>query len=341
MSIPIAIPLGDSSRVGEARRIASTMAGRLGFDEAGRGRVALVVTEAATNLVKHAVGGELVLVPITRGPSDGVEVLALDKGPGMADVGRCRTDGYSTAGSAGNGLGAMARIADTFDVYSAPGLGTAVLARLWASPPPRGRDAIRLETGSVCLPKTGESASGDSWATIDVDGRSQLLVVDGLGHGPQAAEAAREAIRIFHEFAGKGPIEILSAAHAALRVTRGAVAAVADIDPARGSIRYVGMGNISGAILSVAGQSQSLVSMSGTVGHEARRFQEFVYPWPPGATLVMHSDGLAGHWRLDRYPGLAARDPSLVAGVLYRDFCRGRDDVTVVVAREMQTREIP
>jgi len=49
--------------------------------------------------------------------------------------------------------------------------------------------------------------------------------------------------------------------------------------------------------------------------------------------LVLHSDGLVSHWSLDAYPGLAARDPSLIAGILYRDFTRGRDDVTVVVAK--------
>ncbi len=64
-----------------------------------------------------------------------------------------------------------------------------------------------------------------------------------------------------------------------------------------------------------------------------RKFQEFAYPFPKGATLVMHSDGLISRWTLDAYPGLAAHDPALVAGVLYRDFQRGRDDVTVLVAR--------
>ena len=65
-----------------------------------------------------------------------------------------------------------------------------------------------------------------------------------------------------------------------------------------------------------------------------RRVQEFTYPWPPGAILVLHSDGLLSHWTLDRHPGLAARHPMLLAGILYRDFRRGRDDTTVVVARE-------
>lgn len=329
---PVAVPVGESSRVGEARRMASAMAGHLGFDEGGRGRASLVVTEAATNLVKHGGGGEILLVPIDRGAAAGLDVLALDKGQGMADVGRCLADGYSTAGSAGNGLGAMRRLADEFDIVSTPGVGTALLARLWAGPGRPGA-ATGLEIGAVCLPKPGESASGDAWAVAEADDRTLILVADGLGHGPQAAVAAREAARVFREHARLGPVEVLKAVHAALRATRGAVAAVAEIDPAAGSIRYVGVGNIAAAVLS-GGSTQSLVSMNGTLGHEARRFQEFTYAWPPGGTLVMHSDGLATSWRLDRYPGLTSRDPALAAGVIYRDFVRGRDDVTVLVARE-------
>jgi anti-sigma regulatory factor (Ser/Thr protein kinase) len=334
---PASVAMEDPSRVGEARRLAATMAGRLGFDEAGAGRAALVVTEAATNLVKHGGGGELLLAPIERAGVAGLEILALDKGPGMADVDRCLADGYSTAGSPGNGLGAMARLAADFDVYSAPGLGTALLARLWASPVTAGSRPGGLDVGAVSLAKAGEPASGDAWATAGPDGRPSLLVVDGLGHGPLAAQAAREAVRVFGESAGLGPIEALKLIHAALRPTRGAVAAIAEVDPAARSIRYVGVGNIAASVI-VDGTSRSLVSMNGTLGHEVRRFQEFAYAWPSGAVLVMQSDGLATSWKLDRYPGLPARDPSLVAGVLYRDFARGRDDATALVARDMQAR---
>jgi hypothetical protein len=76
-----------------------------------------------------------------------------------------------------------------------------------------------------------------------------------------------------------------------------------------------------------------LVSHSGIVGHAARRAQLFDVPYPPDALVVLHSDGLTSRWDLARYPGLAMRHPALVAAVLYRDFSRGSDDVTVFVAR--------
>jgi serine phosphatase RsbU (regulator of sigma subunit) len=218
-------------------------------------------------------------------------------------------------------------------MYSVPKLGTACLAQLWANSLPVKQPDSDLESGVVCLPKIGEEISGDAWATAQDSGRTLLLVADGLGHGPQAAQASREAVRIFRANLGKSPKEIVEAAHAALRSTRGAALAIAEVDFEQLSVRFAGVGNISGTILAQE-KTNSLVSYNGTVGHEVRKIQEFVYPWPKGGLLVMHSDGLGTQWRLDRYPGLVAKHPSLLAGVLYRDFNRGRDDVTVLVVRE-------
>src|SRR5262249_39127646 len=142
-----------------------------------------------------------------------------------------------------------------------------------------------------------------------------------------------EAVRVFRENARLDPAAILDLIHGALRSTRGAAVAVVEVDRANEQVRCAGVGNISGTILA-AGASRGPVWHKGTVGHALHKVQEFAYPFPAGALLVLHSDGLATSWRLDRYPGLAARHPSLVAGVLYRDFKRGRDDVTVLVARD-------
>jgi hypothetical protein len=77
-----------------------------------------------------------------------------------------------------------------------------------------------------------------------------------------------------------------------------------------------------------------MVSRNGTAGHIAPKVQEFHYPVPSGAIMVMFSDGLGTHWDLRAYPGLLQRSAAVIAGVLYRDFSRRKDDVTVVVARE-------
>ena len=333
---PIFLAIDDSSKLGEARRVAQMLAGRLGFDATGAAQVALVVTEAATNLFKHARDGVLIIQGVETGGTIGLEVLALDRGPGMTDVDRCLRDGFSSVGTAGNGLGAIARLAARFDIHSSTETGTAMVARLWRETASEDHaDLGGLELGAVNLPLAGEDVCGDAWAVDDGAGRSLVLLADGLGHGLAAADAAREAVASFQSHVHRSPAEIVQAAHAALRKTRGAAMAVALVDHERREVRFCGVGNIAGVILMPdEGRSTSMVSHNGTVGHVIRKVQEFVYPWDSGALLIMHSDGLATQWALDRYPGLSARHPSVIAGVLHRDFRRKHDDVTVLVARE-------
>jgi anti-sigma regulatory factor (Ser/Thr protein kinase) len=327
----VGVAVAEASGVAEARRRALSLAERLGFDEPLAGRLALVVTEAATNLVKHAGGGEVLLRPLSTNGDAGIEVLAIDRGRGLANVAAALRDGHSTAGSPGTGLGAIARLATAFDIHSVPGTGTVVVAELWARAPGRVAGGT-LEVAGVTAPHPGETLCGDAWAVARRRDGGMLLVADGLGHGPDAHAAAHEAVRLFHESRQPEPAAVVESLHAGLRATRGAAVAVAGIDLGRSLVQYAGVGNIGGSILGRGGR-RSLVSHNGIAGHEARRIAEFSYPFPAGALLVLHSDGLTSHWSLDPYPGLAERHPALVAGVLYRDFRRGRDDVTVLVAR--------
>jgi len=338
--IDFAVPVTEVSQVGEARRLISTVTRRLRFDETAAGKAAIVATEMAGNLVKHGGGGEIIVRPLAHGERQALEILALDRGPGIADVAKSLRDGYSTAGTPGTGLGAVARLSDGFDLYSAPGQGTALLSRLWSrAAPPGGTDGFHepAEHGAVCLPVTGEEAPGDSWEIQQRPGGWRLLVADGLGHGPFARDPAQRAIGAFRETPAGSPAEVLEACHAALHGTRGAAVAVADVDLEAGTVRFAGVGNVAATILG-EGPSLYMVSLNGIVGQGAARFREFSYPWSPGALLVMASDGLSTRWKLDSYPGLAARHPSLIAGVLYRDHGRPRDDITVVAVRAAQLR---
>jgi anti-sigma regulatory factor (Ser/Thr protein kinase) len=312
------------------------LAGQVDMSEPDRGKLALVVTEVASNLIKHAGGGELVIQDLASGQfGAGLDIMALDRGPGMSDVSRCLADGYSTAGSPGTGLGAASRLTDSFGIYSAPGEGTVLWARFPGTGPSQAEDTCRPQVGVVNLPAAGEQVCGDAWAVIPRDGRSLVLVVDGLGHGSPAAEAAEAAVGIIRAHRAEDPVAIIEAAHEPLRSTRGAAMAIALVDSANARLRYAGVGNISGILLDTrSGQRNGLVSQNGTVGHSLRKVQAFDYPWTKDSLLLMHSDGLGTHWNLDRYPGLGQRHPSLIAGVLYRDHKRGRDDVTILAVRE-------
>ncbi|HJQ74931.1 MAG TPA: ATP-binding SpoIIE family protein phosphatase [Gaiellaceae bacterium] len=327
----VRLAVADASGVGEARRVATRLGRDHGLAETDVGRVALIVTEAATNLVKHAGGGELLLASTADG-RPGLGVLALDRGPGMRNVGEALRDGYSTSGTPGTGLGAISRLASVFDVYSVAGAGTALFVGIGSAGP--GLEPHGLVAGGVNVPHPAEEVSGDAWAISPSRDRARLLVADGLGHGVRAAEASALAARVFAEKAAEpSTTAVLERIHDALRPTRGAAVAIVELDRARRLVRFSGIGNIAGTIVGDGG-TRSVVSQHGTAGHDVRRIQEFTYPWPAAGLLVLHSDGLISHWTLDAYPGLARRHPALVAGVLYRDFRRGRDDTTVVVVRE-------
>lgn len=329
MNRSILLPVNEASRVGEARRQTALLARHCGLGETDSGRAGVVVTEAVTNILKHAGQGQIVLRALDGADGCGIEFLAVDKGPGMANVSRCLEDGYSTAGSPGTGLGAISRMSTIFELYSQQGKGTVLLAQVRDS---RGDSQQGLEVGVVCAPMQDEKACGDAWAVRNETNRSMILVVDGLGHGPLAAHAADEAVRVFNTGPLRSGPDMIQSIHGPLRSTRGASLAVAEIDYAAKEIRFTGVGNISGQIW-LEGRSRSMVSHNGTVGHEVHRIREFVYPWAENSIIVMHSDGILSRWNFDPYPGLLQRHPSLVAGVLFRDYWRGRDDVTALVAK--------
>jgi anti-sigma regulatory factor (Ser/Thr protein kinase) len=301
-----------------------------GFDETQRGRVAIVATELATNIVRHGGGGEMLIGSYEDPSGSGVELIALDKGRGIENLSECLRDGFSSAGSAGHGLGAIRRQSHVMEIATWPALGTAILVRIDKSlrlgdsvPPP--------PWGSVCIPITGETTCGDAIDAIDTETGRALIVADGLGHGPEAASAAVEAIRLFRRHQTRSTGELLEYLHAGLRATRGAALAIARFDHGNGKVVYGGIGNITGAIIG-SHEIRRMVSLNGTAGHNARKIQTFDYPYQQGL-VIMASDGLSTGWSLARYPGLTQAHPTLIAAVLYRDFARRRDDASVLVAR--------
>jgi hypothetical protein len=248
----------------------------------------------------------------------------------MTNMETCLADGYSSSNTSGTGLGAITRLSQQFDIYSQRGKGTVLVSEIRpvANPP--------AFIGAVVKPIRGEEIAGDAWALRLNDEGLGVVVADGLGHGVMAARASAEAISAFRLAAESAPAAVLNRIHAALKGTRGAAVSVACLDR-RGTVRYAGLGNISGAIVR-ADKPVLMVSHNGTAGYQTPRLQEFSYSVPEESLLVMHSDGLTTSWNLNEYPGLRRRHPSIVAGVLYRDASRNRDDVCVVVAKVSQLK---
>ena len=325
--------MNEPTQVGEARRGSVLLAGRLDFDETTCGRLALVVTELCTNLVRHAQGGRL-LVAVREGPAgDEIELLAVDRGPGMDDVEHCLRDGVTTSTTPGTGLGAVRRLSNEFAAFSAAPGGTVVLARIAPRRIGAPRPAIgRFSHGAVSVPAAGETRCGDAWALVQREGLASVLVVDGLGHGPEAETAALACVEAF----GLGPFDppsaTLARADAGMRKTRGASAAIARLDADARSVTFCGAGNIAARLTSGVGD-RSFLCQNGTLGLQLPSLEDVTEAWPDHALCVVHSDGVPGRWDLRKVPGLLQCDPALIAAWLIRDHIGGRDDATVIVVR--------
>jgi anti-sigma regulatory factor (Ser/Thr protein kinase) len=327
----ISIPITDRSSIGQARRMSSLIGERARMRELELGRIPLIVTELATNLLRHATGGEIIIRMLPVEVAPGLEIIALDRGPGIADLRRCMTDGYSGAGTRGCGLGAVRRLSTEFDIYSTQPSGTVVVSRVWGNDdnPP-----ATTEFSAICVPAPSETECGDAWQLRLVGHGLSAIVVDGLGHGPLAAKAAAVGLVVFGEGRFEGPLAYFEAAHSSMNTTRGAAIAVAQVNTNQRKLQYAGVGNIAGRLVSVeTGKSSSLMSYNGIVGTAVRKLQQFDYQWQDRDLLIMHSDGLSDRWNLSDYPGLARADTGVIAAVLYRDAKRTRDDATVLVAR--------
>ena len=319
------VSVGDQSSVGEVRRTAISMAHRLGFDETRSGELALLATEASRNVLIHGGGGQVILAGVKDEGNVLARIVAMDKGPGIADITRAMSDGYSTAGTMGGGLGAMKRMAAEFEIYTG-NKGTIVMVGV-------GDIAARgLKIAGIAVPYPGERVCGDAWFCHREDDRTVAMLADGLGHGWGASEAAQEAVDTFRKNVHLSPANLLGTVHDALRKTRGAVAGIVEIRPKAGKLTFCGVGNISAVLLN-RGVLKNMVSHNGTLGATMSRIQEFHFDWLADTILVLHSDGIQTRWDLAGYAGLTARHPAVICGALLRDFRRQRDDASVVVIK--------
>lgn len=330
------IRVEEPSTCASVRRRAAELARQVQLGDDRVEEVAVAASELASNLVKHAREGTVLLRVLRRGGTAGVGVLTLDHGPGTRDIAALSVDGVTTTGTLGIGLGAVRRFADRLDLHSVPGLGTVVSAEFWRrengaagdDDPTRGSDLF----GGLLRPLPGESVCGDAYAHRAVDDGSIVMMVDGLGHGPMAARASDAAVRTFLASRRSAPGHLLEELHLTLRDTRGAAVAVARVDHRRQSLTYAGIGNIAGRVVDASASSQ-LASQPGIVGHNAPAVREVDVPLDRGQWLVMHSDGLTDRWRVQDLPGVLATSPVVLSAALLRAAGGRRDDAGVLALR--------
>ncbi len=276
------VPVTDASSVGEVRRTALSAAQRLGFDETRSGELALLATEASRNILVHGGGGQVVLTGINQPGGPMARILALDSGAGIPNLAEAMADGYSTSGTMGGGLGAMKRIASGLEIFSGK-TGTIVMLELGRA---SYSEAIRV--AGIAVPYPGERVCGDEWSCHSTSERAIAILVDGLGHGWGAAEAAKEAIATFRERTDLAPGQILDYIHDALRSTRGAVAAIAEVRSKERVLIFAGHQLVYSAMFTfrICGRLAGIVSLQRNTGG--------THLEDPGVP-----SGLAGRWSID------------------------------------------
>jgi len=315
----------DASAVAACRNAGLAMASQLQFPASRADQLALAVTEAASNLHKHARQGSLLLCVNRDAEVPGIELVTIDAGPGLRDVSAAMRDGHSTAGTLGIGLGAIRRLADFSDLYSRPGHGTALIARFWPGPGPPA-----ISCAGLVRPITGETECGDAFGVIRRDDVVTAVFCDGLGHGPLAAAASARALAAVLDEPASEPAALLERAHRRMSGTRGGAVAVVQVT---GQVaRFAGLGNVAGFVLS-AGSRKSMLSVPGIAGYQARAFRQFDYEVPPGAAVILHSDGISSRWEVAAVPDVQTRDPLLIAAVLLAEAGIHRDDAGVLVLK--------
>ncbi len=331
-SVPQRIEVRHPAEVGAARRQTLAYAAELGFPAQTGESLALVASELATNLLKHAQGGVLVLTPVSEPGRQGLQIETLDDGPGIADLNEALTDGFSTTGSCGYGLGSVNRLMDELDIQSRRGQGTHVTSRKWRrdfSPSP---GACPLDIGVASRPKPGLDVNGDAFVIKRWNSSVLVGVIDGLGHGESAHRAA-QAARDYVENHFDQPLErIFAGTGHACRGTRGCVMALALLDWGQGWIGFASVGNIEARVISHNGPLHFPVRR-GVIGMNAPEPHVTRHDWASDNLLLLHSDGLPSHWNWEDFPGLLNLPASQMTQRLLRHLARETDDATALIVK--------
>jgi len=300
-----------------------------GFNEKKLAEIDIIVAEIVSNLAKHTTGGEVFAKLIELKKIQGLEIIAVDKGPGMSDVKTMMQDGTSTKNTLGQGLGSIKRLSDECHIYSQKGWGTILLARIYNEEVPYARKKNAFDVRSFLLPKPGETECGDGFYCKQTKDYVKLMLGDGLGHGKEAALAVNkgiEACRLCYE---ESPVENLRFIHQAVKKTRGMVATVAIFHIKEKKWSICGVGNISARIIGNS-TGKNHTPYNGIVGlNMPKTMSDQHLEYEAGQLMIMCSDGIKSKWDLARLPGILRHDLSLLNAALFKDFARNTDDVSI------------
>lgn len=187
-----------------------------------------------------------------------------------------------------------------------------------------------MKYGVFSRPKEGREISGDAYLVLEGKDFSLFALVDGLGSGEEAAQAAYRAVECIRENRERPLLEILRTCHSALHNTRGVVVGLLRVEERDGRVRYAGVGNIGICVLSE--EPFHPISYNGIVGYRLPRVHEFVGRYRPGDTFILYSDGIDSRFHSDEALLDVERDPQRLAEAIAKRYGRD-DDLCVLVVR--------
>lgn len=331
--VHVRLSLPDRSYQGMVRSELKRMAEAAGFSGHRLGQIEIIIAEITSNLVKHASKGGTILAKKIENPQPGIEFISIDNGPGMRFAAKMMEDGQSTSKTLGQGLGAIRRISDVFDLYSIAGWGTIVFSRNFVKKEQPPAEPV-FEINAISVAKKDHVLCGDAWSARVQGKKIKIALIDGLGHGAHAHEAAALAVEKLSNYSKLEPAEELKALHLALKQTRGGVITVAHADPVNHQLVYSGVGNIAMKVIA-PGIPKGCFSYNGIVGHiMPASLNNHSFVWNVKTDfIIMHSDGISARWDIQKYPGILQHHPVMLCAALYKDFDRANDDSTILIGK--------
>lgn len=300
-----------------------------GLPPARVNEVDIIVAEMTSNLFKYTSSSEILVGLFDNLDAPYLEIISIDDGPGMANPTKMMQDGVSTSKTLGQGIGSIKRLSDTFEIYSLVGWGTIVLSRIYKDPEDARKNS-KLVIRPLVIAKPGEISSGDGFYCKMSGHCLKAMLADGLGHGPEANHAVKEAATAFKYFRGDDPVDILRHLHLSIKKTRGAVATVIIYDLEKMSWFSAGVGNIGLRFINYS-ESKNHLSYNGIVGHNIPgSMSGYKYPASEFALAILCSDGIKTRWDHTKYPLISRYDLSILNAAIYKDYARKTDDMSVV-----------
>jgi len=326
--------IDDRSLIAFIKREIHNLALQLGFKPHRAAETDIIIAELTSNLIKYAGGGDLLYRSHHNGSCNEIEIYCLDKGTGIENIAKIMKDGYSTSSTLGQGIGAIKRLSNDFQIYSMRGWGTVQYIKICDKADfciPNSNTGLDISALSVNYP--GERVCGDGYHIKYTRKGFQIFVGDGLGHGANAHEAVEQAVRAFKQCAENNPVAVLRYIHEHVKKSRGLVATIATVDFETESWNICGIGNINTRIYNGL-DNKTYTPYNGIIGHNIpRTINSTVVPYQKHQIIIMHSDGLRTRWNLSELNSIIKQSPAIIASALYKDNVRGTDDATVLVGK--------